>query len=69
MSYKFDFEFLAERWPDFVAGAWLTIQLTVLSIAFGFLVGTVCALARVYGGRCCAAWSVPTSRPSATRRC
>jgi polar amino acid transport system permease protein len=50
MSYKFDFEFLAERWPDFVAGAWLTIQLTVLSIAFGFLVGTICALARVYGG-------------------
>jgi polar amino acid transport system permease protein len=50
MSYKFDFEFLAERWPDFVAGAWLTIQLTVLAIAFGFLVGTVCALARVYGG-------------------
>ena len=50
MSYKFDFGFLAERWPDFVAGAWLTIQLTVLSIALGFLVGTMCALARVYGG-------------------
>jgi polar amino acid transport system permease protein len=50
MSYKFDFEFLAERWPDFVAGAWLTIQLTVLAIAFGFIVGTICALARVYGG-------------------
>jgi len=50
MSYKFDFEFLAERWPDFVAGAWLTIQLTVLAIAFGFVVGTICALARVYGG-------------------
>jgi len=50
MSYKFDFEFLAERWPDFVAGAWLTIQLTVLAIVFGFLVGTICALARVYGG-------------------
>ena len=51
MSYQFDFTFLAERWPDFVAGAWLTIQLTVLSIALGFVVGTVCALARVYGGR------------------
>ena len=24
MSYKFDFDFLADRWPDFVAGAWLT---------------------------------------------
>jgi polar amino acid transport system permease protein len=50
VSYKFDFAFLAERWPDFVAGAWLTIQLTVLSIAFGFALGTLCALLRVYGG-------------------
>ena len=50
MSYKFDFAFMAERWPDFVAGAWLTIQLTLLAIAFGFLLGTVCAVARVYGG-------------------
>src|SRR5215510_12599672 len=49
MSYKFDFAFLAERWPDFVAGAWLTIQLTVVSITLGFLLGTVCALLRVYG--------------------
>ncbi len=49
MSYQFDFSFLAERWPDFVSGAWLTVQLTLLSIAFGFAVGTVCALIRVYG--------------------
>lgn len=49
MSYEFDFAFLAERWPDFVAGAWLTIQLTVASIALGFALGTVCALLRVYG--------------------
>jgi polar amino acid transport system permease protein len=51
MNYQFDFSFLAERWPDFVAGAWLTIQLTVASIALGFVVGTVCGLCRVYGGR------------------
>ncbi len=50
MSYAFDFSFLAERWPDFVAGAWLTIRLTVVSISLGFAVGTVCALCRVYGG-------------------
>ncbi len=50
MSYKFDFAFMSERWPDFVAGAWLTIQLTLMAIAFGFLLGTVCAVARVYGG-------------------
>src|SRR5579883_2941427 len=51
MSYQFDFSFLAERWPDFVAGAWLTVQLTVVSIALGLVVGTVCALIRVYGTR------------------
>lgn len=50
MSYKLDFAFLADKWPDFLAGAWLTIQLTVLSIALGFAVGTACAIARVYGG-------------------
>ena len=50
MSYKFDFAFMAERWPDFVAGAWLTIKLTLLAIALGFLLGTACAVARVYGG-------------------
>jgi len=51
MRYKFDFSFLLEKWPAFLNGAWLTIQLTVLSIALGFVVGTLCAVARVYGGR------------------
>src|SRR6476619_5367365 len=49
--YKFDFSLLLERWPDFLNGAWLTIQLTVLSLSLGFLVVTLCAVARVYGGR------------------
>jgi polar amino acid transport system permease protein len=50
MSYKFDFSFLAERWPAFLEGAWLTVQLTVVSIALGFVLGTLCAVLRVYGG-------------------
>jgi polar amino acid transport system permease protein len=50
MSYKFDFSFLADRWPAFLEGAWLTIQLTVVSIALGFVLGTLCAVFRVYGG-------------------
>jgi polar amino acid transport system permease protein len=50
MSYHFDFSFLAEKWPAFLSGAWLTMQLTVLAITLGFAVGTVCALVRVYGG-------------------
>lgn len=49
MGYTFDFAFLAEKWPAFVAGAWLTVQLTVVSIGLGFVLGTVCALLRVYG--------------------
>ena len=51
MLYKFDFSFLLEKWPVFLTGAWLTIQLTVLSIALGFVVGTLCAVGRIYGGR------------------
>jgi polar amino acid transport system permease protein len=50
MKYSFDFSFLAERWPAFLEGAWLTIQLTVVSIALGFMLGTLCAVLRVYGG-------------------
>jgi polar amino acid transport system permease protein len=50
MAYKFDFSFLAERWPAFLQGAWLTIQLTVVAIALGFALGTLCAVLRVYGG-------------------
>jgi polar amino acid transport system permease protein len=49
MRYKFDFSFLADRWPSFLEGAWLTIQLTVVAIVLGFIVGTVCAILRVYG--------------------
>ena len=49
MSYQFDFSFLADKWPAFAVGAWLTIRLTVVSIALGFTLGTACALLRTYG--------------------
>ena len=51
MSYKFDFTFLLEKWPIVLNGVWLTIQLTIMSIALGFILGCICALIRVYGGR------------------
>ena len=51
MSYKFDFTFLLEKWPIVLNGVWLTIQLTIMSIALGFILGCICALVRVYGGR------------------
>jgi polar amino acid transport system permease protein len=50
VPYTFDFTFLASRWPDFVAGAWLTVKLTGWSISLGFAVGTIGAMGRVYGG-------------------
>ena len=48
MRYQFDFSFLAQTWPTFIGGAWLTIKLTVVSIALGFVLGTICAVLRVY---------------------
>ena len=51
MSYKFDFTFLLEKWPIVLNGMWLTVQLTIMSIALGFILGCICALVRVYGGR------------------
>ena len=48
MTYQFDFSFLAQYWPAFLGGAWLTIKLTVVSIALGFVLGTICAVLRVY---------------------
>jgi polar amino acid transport system permease protein len=49
MPYQLDFSFLTQYAPMFLAGAWLTIRLTVVSIGLGFALGTVCAVLRVYG--------------------
>ncbi len=48
MSYDFDFSFLAETWPAFVSGTWLTIRMTLVSISAGLLVGAVGAVLRVF---------------------
>jgi polar amino acid transport system permease protein len=47
MSYRFDFSSLLAYWPDILAGAWLTLQLSVASTLFGFAIGTLCAIGRV----------------------
>lgn len=49
MSYAFDFSFLADTWPRFLHGAWLTIQLASVAIVLGFVVGAVCAMLRTSG--------------------
>ncbi|GGF62939.1 ABC transporter permease [Azorhizobium oxalatiphilum] len=46
MKYKFDFGALAEYWPQFVDGALLTLEMTVLSTVSGLVVGTLVAIGR-----------------------
>jgi polar amino acid transport system permease protein len=49
MSYHFDFSFLLHYWPDLLRGTWQTMRMTVLSIVPGFALGTIAALALIYG--------------------
>ena len=57
MSYEFDFGSLLASWPQFVAGAWLTIQLSFPATLIGFVAGTLLAIAR----RSSVAWLVRAS--------
>jgi len=45
MHYTFDFMSVFVNWPRLLYGAWLTVQLSALSIVLGFVVGTLCAVA------------------------
>jgi polar amino acid transport system permease protein len=53
LHYTFDFSAPLAYWPDFVAGAWTTLTLSLAATVFGFLLGVFCALAK--GGR--SAWA------------
>jgi polar amino acid transport system permease protein len=46
VNYTFDFGSVLAAWPRLLDGAWLTIELSAISIALGFALGTVCAIAR-----------------------
>ncbi|MDW6094291.1 amino acid ABC transporter permease [Vibrio rhizosphaerae] len=46
MSYQLDYAGLAPYLPQFVAGVWTTVQLTVISTVAGLVVGTLCAAGR-----------------------
>ncbi|MET0311926.1 MAG: amino acid ABC transporter permease [Burkholderiaceae bacterium] len=46
MNYKFDFASVVAFWPDFLHGAWLTIQLSAAATLLGFVLGTLCAIGR-----------------------
>jgi polar amino acid transport system permease protein len=45
MTYQFDFASVFANWDRLLHGAWLTVQLSALSIVLGFVLGTVCAIA------------------------
>ncbi len=45
MHYTFDFMSVFVHWESLLHGAWLTVQLSTLSIVLGFVVGTLCAIA------------------------
>ena len=49
MVYEFDFSFLSEYAPDLWRGVWATLFMTFVSIVPGFILGTLCAVARLYG--------------------
>ncbi|HZH05946.1 MAG TPA: amino acid ABC transporter permease [Lautropia sp.] len=46
MGYQFEFADVLAQWPLFLGGAWLTIQLSVLAIVFGLVIGTFTAIGR-----------------------
>jgi polar amino acid transport system permease protein len=49
MNYVFHFGAILDRWPEFLYGAWRTMELTVISSAIGFVIGLAGALARAFG--------------------
>ncbi|GAB4071928.1 amino acid ABC transporter permease [Ancylobacter sonchi] len=49
MTYQFDFSALWAFWPEFLQGAWLTLQLSAVSTVLGFVLGTLCAIGRSDG--------------------
>jgi polar amino acid transport system permease protein len=46
MTLQLDFAVVLQRWPLFVEGAWLTVQLAVVATLAGFAIGTLCAVGR-----------------------
>lgn len=51
MDYSFDFSVIAENWTLLLAGAWLTLRMALLAIAFGLIIGIVGSLLRTSGNR------------------
>ncbi len=46
MRYTFQFHDVLDAWPRLLEGALYTIELAVVSIILGFILGTLCAITR-----------------------
>jgi len=51
MNYSFDFSVVWQNMGALLAGAWLTLKISVLAIAFGLLIGIVGAMFRTSGNK------------------
>jgi len=51
MNYSFDFSIIGENIGVLLAGAWLTIKISLTAIAFGLVIGILPALFRTSGNR------------------
>ena len=69
MNYQFDFAAVLEQWPLLLDGAWVTIKLSFCATVLGFVLGTLCALARLSRRAWLRRLAGAMSRRSATRRC
>ena len=49
MAYEFNFQDVLAQWPLFAEGAWVTLRLTLMATALGFVLGTLCAIGRTSG--------------------
>src|SRR5690606_29417497 len=48
MNYNFSFPYIWGAAPDLLSGLWMTILVSLISIAFSVIIGTVCASVRVF---------------------
>lgn len=51
MDYSFDFSVIWDNFGVLLAGAWLTLKLSLLAIAFGLIIGIIGSLFRTSGNR------------------
>jgi polar amino acid transport system permease protein len=51
MHYVFHFNVVLDHWAELLGGAWLTIQLSAMTLMLGLIVAVICAYARTTGPR------------------